>query len=124
MLYKMIYFLSHQFAFSNLRFCAILRTFSSITRKICVQIKNKVHVNQFIEPDLMMCIHKTFSKTNHSTYLFKIFFSLLTLSTTFLQKASGPEKIIVCSLYKYIHNKLNISFKSFLLTRSINVGGR
>ena len=28
----------------------------------------------------------------HSTQLFKIFFSLLTLSTAFLQKASGPGK--------------------------------
>ena len=39
----------------------------------------------------------TFSKKNHSTplhstELFKIFFSLLTLSTAFLQKASGPGK--------------------------------
>ena len=63
------------------------------------------HVNQLIEPDLMMCIHMTFSKKNHSTplhstplhsthstELFKIFFSLLTLSTAFLQKASGPGK--------------------------------
>ena len=41
---------------------AILRTFSSITREICVQIKNKAHhVNQLIETDLMMCIHMTFS---------------------------------------------------------------
>ena len=77
-------------------FFAILRTFSSITREICVQIKNKIHhVNQLIEPDLMMYIHMTFSKKNHSThftYLFKIFFSLLTLSTAFLQKARGPGK--------------------------------
>ena len=63
MLYKMIYFSSHKFEFSNLRFFAILRTFSSITREICVQIKNKVHhVNQLIEPDLMMYIHMAFSK--------------------------------------------------------------
>ena len=59
-----------------------------------VQIKNKVHhVNQLKEPDLMMCTHMPFSKKNHSThstYLFKIFFSLLTLSTAFLQKACGP----------------------------------
>ena len=37
----------------------------------------------------------TFSKKNHSTHsteLFKIFFSPLTLSTVFLQKASGPGK--------------------------------
>ena len=48
----------------------------------------------------MMYIHMTFSKKNHSTplhstrstELFKIFFSLLTLSTAFLQKASGPGK--------------------------------
>ena len=31
--------------------------------------------------------------STHSTELFKIFFSLLTLSTAFLQKGSGPEKI-------------------------------
>ena len=44
-------------------FFAILRTFSSITREIWVQIKNKVHhVNQLIEADLMMCIHMTFLK--------------------------------------------------------------
>ena len=55
MLYNMIYFSSHKFAFSNLFFFAILRTFLSSTLEICVQIKNKVHhVNQLIEPDLMM----------------------------------------------------------------------
>ena len=43
----------------------------------------------------MMYINRTFSKKNHSTYLFKIFFSLLTLSTTFLQKASGPGTNII-----------------------------
>ena len=44
----------------------------SIIIEICVQIKNKVHhVNQLIEPDLMMCIHMTFSKKKplHSTPL-------------------------------------------------------
>ena len=43
----------------------------------------------------MMYIHVTFSfsKKNHSTELFKIFFSLLTLYTAFLQKASGPGKM-------------------------------
>ena len=58
----------------------------------------------------MMYIHMTFSKKNHSTplhstplhsthstELFKIFFSLLTLSTAFLQKASGPGKNITTS---------------------------
>ena len=98
MLCKMIYFSSHKFAFSNLRF-RHLRTFSPITREICVQIKIKVHhVNQLIEADLMMYKHMTFSKkttplhSTHSTELFKIFFSLLTLTTAFLQKASGPRK--------------------------------
>ena len=66
MLYTMICFSSHKFAFSNLRFSP----FSSITREICVQIKNKVHhVNQPIEPDLMIYIHNTFSKKLHSTPL-------------------------------------------------------
>ena len=94
MLYKMIYFSS---VFKS-PFFAILRTFSTITREICVQIKDKVHhVNQLIEAALMMYIHMTFSKKNHSiplhsTELFKIFFSLLTLSTAFLQKAIGPGK--------------------------------
>ena len=70
-----------------------------MTREICVQIKNKVHhVNQFIEADLMMYTHMTFSKkttplhSTHSNELFKIFFSLLTLSTAFLQKARGTGK--------------------------------
>ena len=106
MLYKMIYFSSHKFAFSN-----ILRTFSSITREICVQIKNKVHhVNQLIEADLMMYIHMTFSKkttplhSTPSTELFKIFFSLLTLSTAFLQKASGPGKIAFLYIDCVRHN--------------------
>ena len=102
MLYKMICFSSHKFAFF-----AILRTVLSITREICVQIKDKVHhVNQPIEPDLMMYIHNTFSKKFHSTYLFKIFFSLFTLSTAFLQKASGPGKKVTVHLYidYTIHN--------------------
>ena len=44
-------------------FFAILRTFSSITRETCVQIRNKVHyVNQLIEADLIMYIQLTFSK--------------------------------------------------------------
>ena len=36
--------------------------------------------------------HSTSLHSTHSTELFKIFFSLLTLSTAFLQKASGPGK--------------------------------
>ena len=37
-------------------------------------------------------LHFTPLHSTHSTELFKIFFSLLTLSTAFLQKASGPGK--------------------------------
>ena len=47
----------------------------------------------------------TFSKKTtplHSTQLLKIFFSLLTLSTAFLQRASGPGKN---SKYKIFLNK-------------------
>ena len=72
MLCKMIYFSSHKFAFLKSPFFVILRTFSSITRKICVQIKNKVHhVNQLKEPDPMMYTHMPFSKKKplHSTPL-------------------------------------------------------
>ena len=39
-------------------------------------------------------LHSTPLHSTHSTELFKIFFSLLTLSTAFLQKASGPGKNI------------------------------
>ena len=70
MLYKMIYFSSHKFAFSNLRFSPFYEHFRAITREICDEIKNKVHhVNHLIEADLMMYIHMTFSKKNHSTPL-------------------------------------------------------
>ena len=54
----------------------------------------------------MMHINMAFSKKTtpptplHSTELFKIFFSLLTLSTAFLQKACGPGKN---RYIKYIH---------------------
>ena len=43
----------------------------------------------------MMYIHIAFSKKNHSTHsteLLKIFFSLLTFFTAFLQEACGPGK--------------------------------
>ena len=60
----------------------------------------------------MMYIHMTFSKkttplhSTHSTELFKIFFSLLTLSTAFWQKASGPGKNIqlLCIDYSCVFN--------------------
>ena len=92
-----------------------------------VQIKNKEHhVNQLIEPDLMMYIslflikplHSTHS--THSTYLFKIFFSLLILSTAFLQKASGPGKNIVTltnSKYKKAFLKTLSTFNKVFRTK-------
>ena len=105
MLYKMIYFSSHKFAFSNLRFSPFYEHFRQLREKYAFKLKNKVHhVNQLIEADLMMCIHMTFSKkttplhSTHSTELFKILLSLLTLFTAFLQKASGPGK----NVYLYV----------------------
>ena len=63
MLYKMIYFSSHKFAFSNLRFSPFYEHFRQLREKYAFKLRNKVHhVNQLIEPDLMMCIHMTFSK--------------------------------------------------------------
>ena len=97
-------------------FFAILRTFSSITREICFQIKNKIHhVNQLIKSDLMMYIQMTFFKKKplhplhplHSTHLFKIFFSLLTLSTAFLQKACEPGKNCSFTEMLYINRYVN-----------------
>ena len=123
MLYKMIYFSSHKFAFLNLRFSPFYEHFRQLREKYAMKSKNKVHhVNQLIEADLMMYIHMTFSKKNHSTplhstplhsthstELFKIFFSLLTLSTAFLQKASGPGKKVLAGPI-YIQNPVNGRF--------------
>ena len=102
--YKMIYFLSHKFAFSNLRFSPFCEHFRQLPEKICVKIKNKVHhVNQLIEPDLLMYIYNFYpilphTHTHTHTELLKIFFSLLILSTAFLQKASGPGKNITYNI--------------------------
>ena len=70
MLYKMIYFSSHKFAFSNLRFSPFYEHFRQLREKYAFKLKGKVHhFNQLIEADLMMYIHMTFSKKNHSTPL-------------------------------------------------------
>ena len=68
----------------------------------------------------MMCIHMTFSKkknhSTHSTQLFKIFFSLLTLSTAFLQKASGPGKnwcIVSSLILPQLHHRLNDIYNNY-----------
>ena len=63
MLYKMIHFSSHKFAFSNLRFSPFYEHFRELCEKYAFKLKNKVHhVNQLIEPHLMMYIHMTFCK--------------------------------------------------------------
>ena len=63
MLYKMICFASHKFAFSNLRFSPFYEHFRQLREKYAFKLKNKVHhVNQPIEPDLMIYIHNIFSK--------------------------------------------------------------
>ena len=65
----------------------------------------------------------TFSKKNHSTplhstQLFKIFFSLLTLSTAFLQKASGPGKNNfnnISEIEKYIEIAMDVNRYAILI---------
>ena len=60
-------------------------------------------------------MHFSKKKPLHSTELFKIFFSLLTLSTAFLQKASGPGKniaqcyitsIVIVQVLWHVHDQL------------------
>ena len=131
-LYKMIYFSSHKFAFSNLRFSPFNEHFRQLREKYPFKLKDKVHhVNQLIEADLMMCIHMTFSikkttplhstplHSTHSTELFKIFFSLLTLSTAFLQKASGPGKNTLISFLSFCFIIRNIKSSKSVDARSI-----
>ena len=60
--YKMIYFLSHKFAFSNLGFPPFYEHFRQLSEKYAMKQKNKVyHVNQLVEPDLMMYIYTAFA---------------------------------------------------------------
>ena len=100
--------------------------FRQLREKYAFKLKIKYyHVNQLIEADLMMYIYTTFAQkkphtpfhSTHSTYLFKIFFSLLTLSTAFLQKASGPGKNIVYCLLAITCSFIKIS--KYLTTRFI-----
>ena len=68
--------------------------------------------------------HSTPLHSTHSTELFKIFFSLLTLSTAFLQKlqkASGPGNKIIKLLYNKLENNV-ISKKEYTsLLNEINI---
>ena len=104
MLYKMIYFSSHKFAFSNLRFSQFYEHFRQLREKYAFKLKIKYIMLISSLSRIWWCayiwlflkkttpLHSTPLHSTHSTELFKIFFSLLTLSTAFLQKASGPGK--------------------------------
>ena len=104
MLYKMIYFSSHKFAFSNLRFSPFYEHFRQLREKHAFKLKIKYIMLISSLRRIWWCayiwlflkkttpLHSTPLHSTHSTELFKIFFSLLTLSTAFLQKASGPGK--------------------------------
>ena len=99
MLYKMIYFSSHKFAFSNLRFSPFYEHFRQLREKYAFKLKIKYIMLISSLRRIWWCAYiwlflkkTTPLHSTHSTELFKIFFSLLTLSTAFLQKASGPGK--------------------------------
>ena len=65
--YKMIYFLSHKFAFSNLRFLRFYEHFRKLREKYALKLKIKyIHDNQLTEPDLMMYIYITFIQLYHA----------------------------------------------------------
>ena len=104
MLYKMIYFSSHKFAFLDLRFSPFYEHFRQLREKYAMKSKIKYIMLISSLRRIWWCtyiwlflkkttpLHSTPLHSTHSTELFKIFFSLLTLSTAFLQKASGPGK--------------------------------
>ena len=97
MLYKMIYFSSHKFAFSNLRFSPFYEHFRQLREKHAFKLKIKyimlisslrrIWWCAYIWLFLKKPLHSTPLHSTHSTELFKIFFSLLTLSTAFFAKS-------------------------------------
>ena len=96
----------------------VFRHFTNIFRQLREKYAFKLKIKYImlissLRRNLMMCINMTFSKkttplhssplhSTHSTELFKIFFSLLTLSTAFLQKASGPKKFVNLFICKWL----------------------
>ena len=62
MIYKMIYFSIHKFAFSNPRFSPFYEHFCQLREKYAFKLKIKYTVNQLKETDLMMYTHMPFSK--------------------------------------------------------------
>ena len=97
LLYKIIYFSSHKFAFSNFHFSPFYEHF----RQLRVQIKNKVHhVNQLIEPDLMIfplkkSLHSTPPTQLHALHLpiQNILLAVNPFYCFFCKKLVGREKI-------------------------------
>ena len=66
MFYKMIYFSSHKFTFSNLRFSSFYEHFRQLREKYAFKLKIKfIMLISSLSP--ICCIHITFSKSDHST---------------------------------------------------------
>ena len=119
----MIYFSSHKFAFSNLRFSPFYEHFRQLREKYAFKLKIKYIMLIRSLRRIWWCtfIWLFLKKIPlHSTYLFKIFFSLLTLSTAFLQKASGPGKNLIWTtclldhfiLLRFFFRYLSLSFSN------------
>ena len=95
MRYKMIYFLTHKFTSKNLRFSPFYEHFRQSREKCAFKLLIKYIMIISSLNSFWWCayLQMFFKKPTHThTDLFKILFSLLTLSTAFLQKASGPGK--------------------------------
>ena len=65
-------------------------------------------------------LHSTPLHSTHSTELFKIFFSLLTLSTAFLQKASGPGKNL-SRITLDIENQILKIMINYFISKNVNI---
>ena len=120
MLYKMIYFSIHKFAFSNLRFLPFYEHFRQLREKYAFKLKIKyIMLISSLSPIWWGTYIWFFLKKPlhplHSTELFKIFCSLLTLFTAFLQKACGPGKIL--KNLKTLFSFINYVTKMLLLLR-------
>ena len=111
MLYKMIYFLSHKFAFSNLRFSPFYEHFRQLREKYAFKLKrNKVHhdVHTYL---LKKPLHPLHVCTLHLP-IQNIFLAVNPFHC-FLQKVGGPGK----KYFEYIHTVeyLKILLCEFLL---------
>ena len=92
MLYKVIYFSSHKFMFSNICFLPFYEHFRQLRKKFAFKLKIKYIMLISSLSLIWWCTYiwlflKKPLYTLHSTYLFKIFFLLLTLSTAFFAKS-------------------------------------